>query len=91
MQELQLLKNRLDVLLKKYSAVEAENIRLRNTVAEQVVFIEALNNKLGSLEENMVAVQMGTSVFDGKEKEKMRKQIDTVISEIDKIMNSLND
>ncbi len=91
MQELQLLKNRLDVLLKKYSAVEAENTRLRNTVAEQVVFIEKLNHKLGALEENMVAVQMGTSVFDGKEKEKMRKQIDTVISEIDHIMNSLND
>jgi hypothetical protein len=91
MQELQLLKDRLDVLLRKYTAVEAENIRLKNTVTGQLKFIESLNHKLTSLEENMLAHQIGKSVPGAGDKEKMRRQIDNVISEIDKIMNTLND
>lgn len=91
MQELQLLKDKLDVLLKKYAAIEAENIRLKTTVAEQSKSIESLNHKLSTLEEDITAQQIGRSLLDGDEKEKMRKQIDQVIGEIDKIMNSFND
>jgi hypothetical protein len=91
MQELQLLNDKLDMLLKKYAVAEAENKRLRDTVSYQQHAIGLLNEKLAGIEHNMAAVQMGKGVFDDKEKEGMRKQLDNVIGEIDKILNTLND
>jgi hypothetical protein len=91
MQELQLLNDKIDLLLKKYTVAEAENRRLRDTVSYQQHAIGLLNEKLAGLAHDMTAVQMGKNVFDSKEKEDMRKQLDNVIGEIDKILNTLND
>lgn len=90
MYELQLLNSRLDVLLKKYAALQAENKKLKHTITKQTQSIASLNIKLSDLEQNMIAVQMGRSV-SSDEKVKLRKQLDTVIGEIDKILNTLND
>ncbi|HRO43764.1 MAG TPA: hypothetical protein PL009_13080 [Flavipsychrobacter sp.] len=90
MHELQLLNTRLDVLLKKYALLHSENKKLRITIAEQTKNMATLNVKLSDLEQNMIAVQIGRSVsYD--EKQKMRRQLDTVIGEIDKILAKLND
>jgi predicted nucleic acid-binding Zn-ribbon protein len=91
MQELELLNNKLDLLLKKYAALQAENKSLKKTVSDQLKSIEKLNHKLASVEENMAAAQMGQSLGDNKDKDAMRKQLDTVIAEIDKILTTLND
>lgn len=91
MQELQLLDEKLSVLLKKYAATEAENKRLKQTVAQQLQSIEGLNQKLMELEGNMVAVQIGQSVMDDGQKINMRKQLDGILGEIDKILTTLND
>lgn len=91
MQELQLLNTKLDLLLKKYAALQSENKRLKQTITQQTKSIEDLNSKLSELEQNMVAVQMGRSLLNDEEKIKMRKQLDNVIGEIDKILNTLND
>ena len=77
--------------MKRYGALHAENKRLKETVASQTKSIESLNQKLHEVEQNMVAVQIGKSVLTDDEKVKMRKQIDTVIGEIDKILTNLND
>lgn len=91
MQELELLNSKLDLLLKKYAALQAENNSLKEAMAKQRRSIEVLNTKLEDLEENMLAQKIGTIVSDPKEKEALRKQLDTVISEIDKILVTLND
>jgi hypothetical protein len=91
MQELEQLNNKLDLLLKKYAAVQAENKSLKKTVSEQLKSIEKLNTKIVSIEENMAAAQMGQSLNDNRDKDAMRKQLDTVIAEIDKILITLND
>lgn len=91
MQELQLLNNKLDALLKKYTALQAENERLKETIAQQLSSIEALNSNLASLEQSMVAAKLGTTITNDKEREAMRKQLDNVILEIDKILTGLND
>jgi hypothetical protein len=91
MHEIQLLNDKLDLLLKRYGALHAENKRLKDTVASQTKSIESLNLKLHEVEQNMVAVQIGKSVLTEDEKVKMRQQIDTVIGEIDKILTNLND
>lgn len=91
MQELQLLNEKLDLLLKKYTALQAENKRLKETVSQQLRSIETLNNKLSSLEDNMQTTQIGKALISSDEKAVVKKQIDNVISEIDKILHTLND
>ena len=91
MQELQLLNDKLDVLLKKYITLQAENKRLKDTIDKQTESIQGLTGKLSDLEQNMVAVQIGNSVLSDEERIKMRKQLDNVIGEIDKILTTLND
>lgn len=90
MQELHLLNSRLDILLRKYSLLQAENQQLRQTVASQTQRIASLNMKLSDLEQRMLAMQMG-SVVSSDEKLRLRHQVDNVIGEIDKILAKLND
>ncbi len=91
MQELSLLNDKLDALLKKYALMQAENNRLRTTVADQKKEIEALSGKLTLLEENLMAAQMSTSLLNETDKEVVKKQLDTVLGEIDKLLATLND
>jgi cell shape-determining protein MreC len=91
MQELELLNDKLDILLKKYTALQAENNRLKETVGQQLKSIETLNANLASLEESMTANRIGDNLGDDNEKNAMRKQLDNVIGEIDKILTTLND
>ena len=91
MQALDLLTNKLDMLLKKYAALEAENKRLKATIATQDKSVELLSKKLASLEQGMVSVRLGDTIMDEEEKDNMRRQLDHVIGEIDKILNTLND
>lgn len=91
MEALDKLSKKLDTLLKKHAATEAENKRLKETIAAQIKTTEQLNKKLASLEKSMVSVHIGKTVEDDEQKENMREQLDTVIGEIDKILNTLND
>ena len=54
MQALDTLSNKLDELLKKTAALEAENKRLTTSVAVGEKKIVALNKKLASLEQDVV-------------------------------------
>lgn len=91
MQSLSLLNEKLDVLLKKYTQLQAENNRLQDTITEQKKEINTLSGKMTLLEENLMAAQMSTSVLDGNDKEVFKKQLDTVLGEIDKLLATLND
>ena len=91
MQALQILTEKLDLLLKKYAELQAENKQLKKTISEQLKSIEQLNKKFELLEESMMAIQLGKNVLDNNGKLAMNKQIDTVIGEIDKILATLND
>ena len=91
MEALDQLNKKLDMLLKKYAALEAENKRLKATIAGHEKSAEVLNKKLASLEQGMVSVHLGKAVVDEDEMNNMREQLDNVIGEIDKILNTLND
>ncbi|XZF15987.1 hypothetical protein ACTHGU_07605 [Chitinophagaceae bacterium MMS25-I14] len=91
MQELQLLNEKLDLLLKKYSGVQTENLRLQQVVARQLQLIEQLNLQLGELEERVEALQTGQVITGPDERAAVRQQLDTVIGAIDKILTTLND
>ncbi len=91
MQELQLLNDKLDILLKKYTALQEENVRLKETVSRQTASIDGLNDQLSKLEQDMVAAQVSKSKLSNEEQKGMKKQLDHVIGEIDKILNTLDD
>ncbi len=91
MESLDRLGKKLDTLLKKYAALEAENKRLKETVAAEIRKTEKLNKKLASLEKNMVSVHLDKAAGNEEDIENMRSQLDNVISEIDKILHTLND
>ena len=91
MQELTQLNDKLDALLKKYASLKSENQRLQDTIAGHVQEIGKLNEKVAYMEENVLATQIDKSTVNNDDKEVMKKQLDTVIGEIDKILSTLND
>lgn len=91
MQELDLLNSRLDALLKRYAELRVENRQLKEVVAQQTRRIEALNDQLADVEQQVLGLQLGTVVLTAEQKVQVRRQLDTVVGEIDKILTSLND
>jgi hypothetical protein len=91
MQALDELNRKLNTLIKKHTALEAENKRLKDTIARQAVAEDKLKKQLASLEQNMVSVNLGGTVSDVEEKDNMRRQLDGLIAEIDGLLNTLND
>ena len=84
-------RNKLELLLKKYAVLEADNQRLRATIDGQNKVIQKLNQKVRALEENMVSVRLDKVEISDDEKTDMRQQLDAVILEIDQILKKLND
>jgi cell division septum initiation protein DivIVA len=91
MQELQLLKDKLDLLLKKYTAMQTENKRLKEANDSYLKQVNQLNEQLHKMEESLANVQMNQVVVDNGDKDTLRKQLDTVIGEIDKILTKINE
>ncbi len=91
MQQLQALGNKLELLLKKYATLQAENQRLKETVSKQTNSIDKLHQKLSALEDGMAGIHAANAVLTTSDKNGMRKQLDTVIGEIDKILTTLDD
>ena len=91
MQALDTLNDKLDLLIKKYQALQVENKRLRDVIAGQSEELEATHKKLSVYEDGLVDRHLGNTLGDDEEKETMRKQLDAVIADIDKILTTLDD
>ena len=91
MQEIQTLNDKLEILLKKHTTLLAENKSLKKVNDKQEQTINTLNQKITKLEESVLSLQINNALLDDKEKHTVRKQLDTVIGEIDKILMTLND
>lgn len=91
MEAIDQLNKKIDTLLKRYAALEAENRKLKDAVATQAKANDKLSKKLASLEKEMVSVDLAGAGMDEDTRENMRGQLDSVIGEIDKILHTLND
>jgi predicted nuclease with TOPRIM domain len=91
MQEVTILNGKIDELIKQYTALLAENKRLQGVLESHTTTIDTLKSKIASLEKNGAVLDMSNVLTDHEDKDKMRKQLDNVIGEIDKILNTLND
>jgi cell division septum initiation protein DivIVA len=91
MQALDELNKKLTKLIKRHSTLEAENKRLRETIARQQSTEADLKQRIASLEQGMVSVNLDQTIGSAEERDNMRRQLDVLISEIDGILNTLND
>ena len=91
MEALDNLSKKINLLLKKQAALEAENNRLKSIIAAREETEMKLNAQLASLDNNLVSVRIDNKTENTEEKENMVRQLDKLIQEIDIILNTLND
>lgn len=91
MQALDELNSKLNKLLKKYATTEAENIRLKAAIDKHIKTEDSLKKRIALMEKDMTGVNLTTIVGSEEEKVHMRTQLDSLIAEIDGILNTLND
>jgi len=91
MQELTLLHTKLETLLKKYTALQAENKRLQQTMHQQNETLAVINKKVAELENQAATVQTADVITGKGDKTAVRKQLNSLIGDIDKLLASLND
>ena len=91
MQELTLLHTKLEKLLKKYTALQAENEGLLATMRQQNETLEVLNKKVACLEDELNTAKTADVISAKEDKTAVRKQLNSLIGDIDKLLASLND
>ena len=91
MEALEQLKEKLSALLKKHAAIKAENKRLQGIVDDMTQKNIAMTQKIATLEQGLVSVRFDGVPVSDEDKQNMRQQLDSVISEIDKMLSNLND
>lgn len=91
MQELTLLHSKLDKLLKKHAALQAEKESLQQTMHKQKDELQQLNKKVATLEDQLTTTHTADVLATKGDKNAMRKQLNSLIGDIDKLLASLND
>lgn len=91
MQEFTLLHSKLEKLLKKYTALQAENEGLLETLRQQNESLSVLNKKVADLEDELATAKTADVITGNDDKAAVRKQLNSLIGDIDKLLSSLND
>jgi cell division protein FtsB len=91
MASLDLLRDRLDLLLRQHAALKTENTKLRRSVDAKEEETAMLRKQLTGTEEQLLALQIGKTMPDAEARASSRRKLDAVIGEIDKILTTLND
>lgn len=91
MEPLQQLHKKIETLLKRYLALETENSRMRDIIGKQLQSIDSMNEKMLSMEDEKMNATIGSIELSDEEKTSLKMQIDTAISEIDKMLTTLNE
>ena len=91
MEGINILQERVAELLKRYSALLREREALQKEAKVLRTENEELRARLNQIEGSLLAVQISHSMPDEATRAQNRKKLDAVISEIDKILTTLND
>lgn len=91
MQELELLQQKLDALLKRFAALQAENERLEKGRQQLSGVIAAQQDKLSILETALKSRSVALSALDMTEEQKanFKQHLEQLIGEIDKNIEML--
>jgi cysteine sulfinate desulfinase/cysteine desulfurase-like protein len=90
MKELELLQQKLEQLLKRYAALQANVSRLEKTNARQAVVIEEQQTKIETLQKELQLKSVALSAtYTGSDKDQLKQHLDKVIIEIEKNLELL--
>lgn len=90
MKELELLQQKLDHLLKSYTALQLTTARLEAANAKQAATIEEQQGKIESLQKELQLKSVAISAtYSASEKEQLKQHLDQVIAEIEKNLELL--
>jgi chromosome segregation ATPase len=87
---LELLQEKLQLLIKQYGVLDKENQQLKASLTKQENKNLALMEQLNESKHQLTASMMHTSEMNPADKEKWVKQIDQYIKEIDTAIKNLN-
>ncbi len=91
MQELQLLSEKISRLVKRFNVLKAENVQLKETLSQQTNVVETMKQKCIVLEQEITAGLLSKALEGNENAVEVRKQLDAVISSIDKILGALDE
>ena len=83
------LQSSLQHLLKKYSALKAENEQLKNVNIEINRMLQQKDNEINTSEEKLATTNI-SSLYNTEEKELLQKKIGTYLKDIEKCLALLN-
>jgi len=91
MQELEFLQQKVNSLLKRFTALQADNERMRKTIVQLEQRSTEQAAKILELEQELQlkSVINSASGLEGEEREKLKKHLDNVINEIEKNLGML--
>lgn len=85
-----LLQEKLQLLIKEYRQLQKENSRLQKDIAVLQSEQQKKADQLAQLEQKVAAVQLTGGSRDEAEKARLQKKIDTYLKEIDKCLALLH-
>lgn len=88
MTKLDVLQNKIEQLLQKYDLLLEENKSLKEIIASQTQKIKQLNESLAELELTLNPKNVLAENYNSRE---IKNQLDKIIIEVDKIMDSINE
>lgn len=91
MEELTSLHTKLDKLLKKHNTLIAENDRMRKQLEKKDGELDKFDRKINELEAALANVKTGEVIANTEDSSAVKKQLDGLIGDIDKLLATLND
>lgn len=88
MTQLDVLQNKIEQLLQKYDLLLEENKSLKEIIASQTQKIKQLNESLAELELTLNPKNVLSENYNSRE---IKNQLDKIIIEVNKIMDSINE
>jgi hypothetical protein len=90
MKELELLQQKLEQLLKRYAALQANASRLEKMNSRQAAVIEEQQTKIETLQKELQLNSVALSAtYTGSDKDQLKQHLDKVIIEIEKNLELL--
>jgi chromosome segregation ATPase len=84
------LQDKLQLLLKAYRQLQKENQRLERELSSALELQASNTTALSVLEQKLATARMSSGNWDPEAKQKLQKQIDTYLKEIDKCLALLH-
>lgn len=83
------LREKVEALLRRYTALEAENEELKASLSGKEEELASMREMLSKADMNTMAKQIGQTISDPEARAAGRRKLDEVIGEIDKILTTL--